>query len=107
MMMPSKVLTLAVPALFLLVVVLAVAGLVVYRRIVQRLKDQNHSELLGASSRWALFRFLWRGDESRTDPPLHSLLRLNRVLMVAYAIVALVWLVVVAVVLLRQSSLPA
>ena len=104
--MPSKILTLAVPALFLLVVVLAVAGLVVYRLIVQRLKHQNRSELLGAPSRWALFRFLWLGDESRADPALHSLLRLNRILMVAYAIVAVVWLVVVAVVLLPQSSFP-
>ncbi|MFZ1865746.1 MAG: hypothetical protein WAU39_16095 [Polyangiales bacterium] len=83
----------------MLLALLLAAGMVVYHRIVQRLKAQNRSRLLERSSRWELLRFLWFSDESESDPALHSWMRVNRILMLAYLLVVVIWMVIVLLVL--------
>ena len=99
--MPREdILALAVVALFVLVVGLLMAGYAAYRRIVQKLREQNRWENLQDSSRWAVFRFLWHGDERGGDPSLSSLLRLYRVFTLAYALAVVAWLLAMILVLL-------
>jgi hypothetical protein len=99
--MPREdILALAVVALFVLVVGFLVAGYAAYRRIVQKLKEQNRWQNLQDSSRWAVFRFLWHADERSGDPSLSSLFRLYRVFALAYALAVVAWLLAMTLVLL-------
>lgn len=92
----EEILALAVVALFVLVVGLLIAGYAAYRRIVQKLKEQNRWDNLQDSSRWAFFHFLWRGD----DASLNSLLRLYRIFTLAYALAVIAWLAAMTLFLL-------
>ncbi|MGB8332622.1 MAG: hypothetical protein WCE62_21035 [Polyangiales bacterium] len=94
-------------ALFLVVTFLAVADYVVYRQVIRRLKEKHGDrwETLQWSSRWRLWRLLWHNEEYAMDSSLSSLLRVYRVVTVAYAVAAAAWIVVVILVLLPPAAL--
>lgn len=100
--MPAEFLVPLVAVAFLVVLTLFVVGLVVYLRIVRRLKDRN-SPLVASgdrSSRWALWRFLWTQQDR--DHSMGSLLKTFRIVSIAYMLAVVVLLVVVAMVLLPR-----
>jgi hypothetical protein len=95
-------------ALFLVVMFLVVADYMVYRRVLRRLKEKHGDrwETLHWSSRWRLWRLLWRNEEyAADDSSLSPLLRVYRVVTVAYAVAAAAWIVVVILVLLPPTAL--
>jgi len=101
--MPAEaILPLAVVALFIVMLSLLVVDCVVYRRVVRRLKDLNADarQTTEWSSRWQVWRVLWRGGGHATDPSMRALLRTFRLVNVAYAVAAIVWMALVVLVLL-------
>jgi hypothetical protein len=106
--MPAgAILPVATVALFVLVMSLLVADYAVYRRVLRRLKDKHGErwDILQWSSRWKLWRLLWGVDEYAADPSLGSLLRVYRVVTVAYAVAVAVWIVVGILALLQSTAL--
>jgi len=100
----NALLPLATVVFFVVVVGLFVVEYAVYRRIVRRLKDCNSPLVAsrGRSSRWALWRFLWTQQDRTEDHLIGSLLKTFRIVSVAYALAALVWVALLVLVLLPR-----
>ncbi len=106
--MPSEdVLATVLIALVLLGLGLVVGEYVVYRRMVRKLREQGRWESLRGSSRWVRFRIFWGVDERDSDPALMWLSRQYRVITIAYAVVVVAAMVIMTLILLPGTAIPA